>query len=112
MISILIGSSIIALILLVWFRTDAWLEYTRVFHLDWLSKYKEFDSKNKEDASLTYLHFLRRDHNNFFVRLITCPICLSIWLGIIPLIFIHIVLVPICIIGGLLLFTTLDRLLG
>lgn len=110
--AIIIGSSIIALALLIWFRTDAWLEYTRLFHLNWLSKYKEFDAKYKEDVSLTYLHFLRRDHNCFFVRLITCPICLAVWLGIIPLIFTSVIFVPVCIVGGLLLFTVIDKLLG
>jgi hypothetical protein len=110
--AIIIGSSVIALILLIWFRTDAWLEYTRIFHLNWLSFYKEFDVKYKDDVSLTYLHFLRRDHNCFFIRLITCPICMAIWLGLILAIFIHLVLVPPCIVGGLLLFTTIDRLLG
>jgi len=109
---IIIGSSIIALILLVWFRTDAWLEYTRLFHFNWLSFYKEFDAKYKNDVSLTYLHFLRRDHNCFFVRLITCPICIAIWLGLIIAIFTHLGLVPGCIVGGLLLFTSIDRLLG
>ncbi len=110
--AIIIGSSIIALALLIWFRTDAWLEYTRLFRLNFLSHYKEFDAKLKEDVSLTYLHFLRRDHNCFFVRLITCPICLAVWLGIIPLIFTSVIFVPVCIVGGLLLFTTIDKLLG
>ena len=110
--AIIIGASIISLILLIWFRTDAWLEYTRLFKLDRISHYKEFDSKYKEDVSLTYQLFLRRDHNCFFVRLITCPICLAVWLGIIALIFTHIVFVPACIVGGLLLFTIIDKLLG
>src|SRR5512137_632895 len=105
--SIIIGSSIIALILLIWFRTDAWLEYTRLFRLNWLSLYKEFDEKYKQDASLTYHLFLRKDHNCFFVRLVTCPICLAVWLGIIPLVFTHLFLVPVCIVGGLLLFTAI-----
>ena len=110
--AIIVGSSIIALALLIWFRTDAWLEYTRLFRLNWLSRYKEFDAKYKEDVSLTYLHFLRRDHNCFLVRLITCPICLAVWLGIIPLIFTSVIFVPACIIGGLLLFVVIDKLLG
>lgn len=105
-------SCLIALILLVFFRTDGFLEYTRILHLDWLSHYKEFDAKYKEDVSLTYLLFLRRDHNCFFVRLITCPICFAVWLGIILLIFTHLIFIPVCIVGGLLLFTVIDKLLG
>lgn len=109
---IIICSTIIALILLVWFRTDAWLEYCRVFGLNWLSFYKDYDLKYKEDVSLTYLHYLRRDHNCFFVRLITCPICLSIWLGLIPLLILPVLLIPACVLLALIIFTTVDRLLG
>ena len=108
----IVGICIVALVLLVWFRTDAWLEYTRLFHLNFLSFYKDFDAKYKEDVSLTYLHYLRRDHNCFFVRLITCPICLAVWLGIIVAICLMPVLFPVYVIGGLLLFTAIDRLLG
>ena len=110
--SIIIGSSIISLILLIFFRTDGFLEYTRLFHLNFLSFYKDYDAKYKEDVSLTYLQYLRQYHNCFFIRLITCPICLAIWLGIIPLIFTSLPLVPVCIVGGLLLFSIIDRLLG
>jgi hypothetical protein len=104
--------AIVALILLGWFRTDAWLEYTRMLKLPRLSHYKDFDIKHREDASLTYLLYLRLYHNCFFVRLITCPICLSVWLGIIISIFTSISLIPLSIVGGLLLFTIIDKLLG
>ena len=102
----------IALLLLIFFRTEAWLEYSRLFHLDCISYYKDFNSKFKDDMSLKYLTYLRRNHNCFFVRLITCPICLTAWLGLfislltIPLLF------PVYVIGGLLLFLIIDKLLG
>ena len=56
--------------------------------------------------------YLRLYHNSFFVRLITCPICLSVWLGIIVSMFTSISLIPLSIVGGLLLFTIIDKLLG
>ena len=103
---------LIATILLIWFRTDAWLEYTRLFHINWLSQYKDYDIKYKEDFSLTYLQYLRRYHNCFVVRLITCPICQSIWWGTIFGILTWILFIPIYIIGGLILFLIIDKLLG
>ena len=102
----------IALILLIWFRTDAYIEYCRVFHLNGISFYKDFDTKYKEDVSIQYLHYLRRDHNCFFVRLITCPICLSVWLGFFAAIIFTPILFPVYATGGLLLYTAIDRLLG
>ena len=102
---------LIATILLIWFRTDAWLEYCRLFKFK-PSFYKDFDEKYKEDVSLTYIHYLRLHHNCFFVRLITCPICFSVWLAIIISLFTSITFIPIYIIGGLILYTAIDRLLG
>lgn len=103
---------LIALNLLIWFRTDAWLEYTRLLRLNWLSFYKDFDAKYKEDVALTYLNYLRRYHNCFMVRLITCPICQAVWWGIGFGILTWFPLTPIYIVGGLLLFCIIDRLLG
>lgn len=103
---------LIAVLLLIWFRTEAWVEYCRLLHLDFLSFYKDFDVKYKEDVSLTYVTYLRCYHNCFFVRLITCPICLSVWLGITFSLFTPVAFLPLYIIGGLLLFTIIDRLLG
>ena len=54
---------LVALNLLVWFRTDAWLEYTRLFRLNFLSYYKDYDAKQNEDATLTYIQYLRMYHN-------------------------------------------------
>ena len=102
----------IALVLLIWFRTDAWLEYCRILHLDRISFYKDYEAKKHEDATLTYLTYLRREHNSFFVRLITCPICLAVWLSFVPAALTSVFLFPVFVIGSLLLFTALDRLLG
>jgi hypothetical protein len=102
----------IALVLLVWFRTDGYLEYCRLLRLDALSFYKDYEDKKYNDATLTYLNYLRRDHNCFFVRLITCPICFTVWLAIIPTVLTSIVLFPVFVMGALLLFTAIDRLLG
>lgn len=82
----LLTCSIIGLILLIWFRTEAWVEYTRLFHLDFLSFYKEYDAMKYQDVSLNYHLYLRREHNCFFIRMITCPICLAVWLGILAIV--------------------------
>lgn len=127
---ILTVSSIITLMLTVWFKTEAWLEYARLFDCDSVSFYKDFDAKRYEDASLTYHIYLRRYHNCFFTRLITCPICLSIWLGYIIgfmmssvllvlgifsflfliLAFANIILVPIYIVVALVVFKVINHL--
>ncbi len=131
----ILASLIIGILLLVWFRTDAWVEYCRLFHLNCLSDYKGFDREYKQDVSLTYHIFLRRFHNNFFVRMITCPICITIWFtllyGICFSVGAFFILtgmgqfimgmtcalailstLPYVIVGSLLTYTIIDRLLG
>ena len=110
--SIIIGLCWISLFLILWFRTDGYLEYCRLLHLDRISFYKDYEAKKHEDATLTYINYLRREHNCFFVRLITCPTCLAVWLAIIPATLTSVFLFPVFVIGGLLLFTAIDRLLG
>ena len=103
---------LIAFILLIWFRTDAWVEYTRLLHLNFLSKYKEYDIACTKELGLEYHTFLRRYYNCFFVRLITCPICLSTWIGIIFGCYTSWILVPTYIIGGLIIYLIIDKLIG
>lgn len=102
-----------ALILIIWFRTDAFLEYCRLFKLNFISNYKDYDEKRHNDVSLTYHSYLRQYHNTFFIRLITCPICINFWIAalISPLLS-NIMLFPVIFINSLILFTIVDRLLG
>lgn len=120
--TILVGVCITALILVIWFRTDAWLEYTRIFRLNFLSLYKEYDNRKHNDLTLTYHHFLRLHHDGFIVRLITCPTCVAVWLAILSSagvyclgvysLFLAAFLCPVFAVLGLLLFLVIERLLG
>lgn len=103
---------ILSLILLIWFRTEAWVDYTRLFHLNFLSFYKDYDAKQYQDVTLTYQIYLRRFHNCFFVRLITCPICVAVWLSLAVVFFKAILLTFLIILGGGDLVTYIELLLS
>ena len=49
---------LIALILLIWFRTDAWLEYCRVFHLNYNAACNCWKAEQKQklydNCTMTY----------------------------------------------------------
>lgn len=111
LIKLILGISFISLILILWFCTDVWLEYTRLLKLNFLSAYKRYDEEYKKDVSLTYLHFLRQHYDCFLIRMITCPICLSVWLGIISGICIPVLYIPICILSSLFIFLAFEKLL-
>jgi hypothetical protein len=109
----LIYSCVLASLLIVWFRTDAYLEYARVLRLNKISFYKDYDSKKSEDARLTYFGYLRQYHDSFFTRLFTCPICVAVWIATIISIATGLWwLYPTTLVGGLIFFGITDRLLG
>lgn len=74
------------LLLIIWFNTNAILEYVKIFKLSKLFRLDDFENKQSEDFELDYHRYLLKFHNCFFVRLITCPICLTMWFCI-PIIF-------------------------
>jgi hypothetical protein len=70
--------------LVIWFKTDAFIEYGSLIGLSRYLKVKEYQAKKiVEPYFLTYPQFLRITHNTFFNRLISCPICLSVWMAIV-----------------------------
>jgi hypothetical protein len=73
--------SIHVLVLLIWLRTEAVVEYGRIFGLSKFLKIDDYDEKKLSDFELDYILYLRKFHNNFWIRLITCPICLMCWLA-------------------------------
>lgn len=103
-------SCFMAVILLIWFRTDAVLEYARWAKIS--GTYEDFDKKKESDITLTLHTYLRKYHSCFFIRLITCPVCVSVWLGILCGLIVSPMLIPTFIIGGLFIFLVIDRLLG
>ena len=101
------------LLLIVWFKTDAFVEYSKLFRLSKLFKVDLFEKEKSQDFELTYHSYLRRFHNNFFVRLITCPICLTIWLCI-PVLFynFNIELYSLMVLIDLIIYYLLSKLIN
>lgn len=71
-----ISSSTIAGVLLIWMNTNAFVEYARLFG------FKMEGYKNDEDLGISYPDYLQVKYNNFIVKLLACPICLSVWFNL------------------------------
>lgn len=72
----------------IWFKTDALLEYFK--YIDFFSrifKIKEYYIFREKYNNIGYHTFLIINYNNFFIRLITCPSCIGVWLTMISTIF-------------------------
>jgi hypothetical protein len=76
-------SFLVSMTMIVWFLTDAFVEYTKLFRMGWLVWIPLYEQQKEDDPTLTYVQFLRINFHSFFVRLITCPVCVSTWLSII-----------------------------
>ena len=73
---------LISSILIIWFETEAFVEYMQLFRIPFF-KINEYIKEKNNDCTLDYHTFLITHYNTFFVRLITCPICTSFWLTVI-----------------------------
>lgn len=69
----------IAMILTIWFKTNAFVEYALLLGLGKVfTPIKMFEDLLTAD---TFVNFIATHYNSFFIRLITCPICTSFWLS-------------------------------
>lgn len=98
-------SSTISLILFVWFKSNAFVEYCSLFRFKKLFYIKDFDKQREINPDLSYSDYLVIYRDSFFSRLISCPLCSSMWLGIL-FYFIHFqfLLLPTTIVLGLLIY--------
>lgn len=69
----------VALGLLIWFDTSAFIEYLKLFRLTWLFKVADY---LKIEYPGSYQDFLLEYFPGFLSSLVSCPICTSVWLGI------------------------------
>jgi hypothetical protein len=113
MVDILIVSCFITTTLLIWFKSDAFVEYAKLLHLHRIFKIKEYEEKRlAESFQLTYTTFLRMTSDRFLIRLITCPLCVSFWLSLIGLFFVPMYFIPIVYVSTLLIYGVITRLLN
>lgn len=67
----------------IWFDTNALVEWVKLFKLNKVFNYKEYEEYLlKVNFPLSYLEWVAFKYNNFFTKLFTCPICLSVWINI------------------------------
>ena len=104
---------LITLILLIWFKTDAFIVYTKLFRMDKFFYVKELEEfKNTKDCTVTYHQFLRmKSPNGFWTKLITCPICFSVWLSIWLSIPIGVGSIPIVCVSSIFLYFLITKLM-
>jgi len=99
-------------VLIIWFHTEAFLEYCKIFKLAFLFRINNFYEYKKVNPAISYIDFLSIKNPNFFSKLFSCPFCLSFWASLISCIFYkNILLLPSIYIGSIILYNILKRLI-
>jgi hypothetical protein len=81
---IIVYSCFIATLMIVWFRSDAFVEWMSLFGLGKLIKADKYKDEKFENITITYPRFLKMKYPFFIFKLIGCQLCLGIWLSVIP----------------------------
>jgi hypothetical protein len=83
MLQVIVLSVVASYFLLVWLDTDAVFEYLNLFKLVLGNKLAEYKQLKQAEYPGNYAAFLKEYyHDKFLVRLTTCPVCMSFWLGL------------------------------
>jgi hypothetical protein len=70
-------------ILVIWFHTEAFLEYIKLFRLNFLFRVNKFYEYKKINPTILYTDFLSIKNPNFLSKLFSCPYCLNFWITLI-----------------------------
>lgn len=73
-----------AVITFIWINTNAFVEYCNLLGLGGLIRSEEYKKANlKAGGELSYSDFLALTYDCFLTRLLSCPVCLVVWLNLI-----------------------------
>ena len=70
----------VVFLMFVWFETDAFVEYSKLFRLSSFFKIDDWEKYREINHRISYLEYLRIKHCSFFVKMLTCRQCLAFWL--------------------------------
>lgn len=105
MIDILNSIFIGVIFLIVWFHTEAIIEYGKLFRLSKPMKINDFETAQNIDFTLEYLPWLKSAYPNFFTKLINCPWCIGFWFSLtVSLFFYTIYIFPVIYITTLVIY--------
>lgn len=71
-----------AMLLLVWFKSRALVEYAYIFQVENWFHISEYTEVTKDDPSTTYSEYMAINYPNFITRLLNCPKCVAVQLSL------------------------------
>lgn len=103
---LIIASSMSAFCIFLWFKTNFFYEYIKALKLNRLNIIKSYEDfiRNTYIYFATFLGF----KNNFFAKLLSCPMCLNFWVVFLNLLIFKI---PLSYIGLLYIMSLVEYML-
>ena len=95
----------------IWFDTDAFVEYSKLFGLSKYFKINLWEKYQEINPRLDYLGYIRLKHSSFFTRLISCKFCLCVWICLISCFFTNFLLFPIIYVMSYIIYSLLCKLI-
>jgi hypothetical protein len=103
---------VLAYFMVIWLKTNAFIEYMTLFRLEIYFHIGEYNSLHKEGYGGNYVDFLFEYYrDSFLIRLLSCPVCLSFWLGAIAALFVPVVQAGLIASLTLFFYLVFNRLL-
>ena len=100
----------INLILFIWFDTNTFVEYAKLFKLKRFFKINLFEEYKLINPKITYHHYIRQKHPSFITKLMTCQPCFCFWIVMIfCAIYNNIILFPIIYLCSYIIYKILKR---
>jgi hypothetical protein len=107
---------LILTIMIVWFKTTAFVEYAQLLGIKFLLFGYNEDSNNLTFPQYLYVKSKVLFNNSickFIVALITCPLCLAFWLSLgAATIYSNIILTPVFYVTVLVSYFLIERVIG
>ena len=101
-------------ILIIWFETDAFFVYSTTFNFGWqVFDFIGYDNERKKNPMIDYHTYLLMSYpDSFFVKLLSCPLCLGFWISVVSVLIFGVGLVytPVIYVTSLLLFFLMCKL--
>jgi hypothetical protein len=102
--------SLILFPLIIWFKTDAFIEYCELLRLGNLFKIDKYREYKKINVTIDYVTYLSLKHKNFLTKLLSCPYCIGFWITLLScVLFNNILLLPFYYVSSIILYKFLDK---
>jgi len=75
---------VLSFLIIIWLDTNALIEYTDIIKLYRIVPVlRNYYNVRQQGSDYSFISYLSQFYDGFWVRLITCEICMSAWLGVI-----------------------------